>query len=171
MPRRPARLLWPQERVRTAPSIPASRQSPRRRSTRGSRRTSSATRCRPISSVPAPRTGRARITTSGAGNWSGVSSPQRKRKRALDAAYKVATKQRYVQARGHCERCSKGLGDSWETHHVRRRSNSGVADHAVSNLRTLCPDCHSHIHREVKESKEQGWIVAVWSQLEPKSGS
>jgi hypothetical protein len=78
----------------------------------------------------------------------------------------VAAQQRYIQARGRCERCTKGLGDEWETHHVQRRSNSGVAGHAVDNLRSLCPACHSHIHANVSESKETGWIVAAWPQIE-----
>ena len=90
---------------------------------------------------------------------------QRARKRALDAEYKVAREQRYVQARGRCEMCGKGLGDAWQSHHVQRRRNSGTANHAVDNLRVLHPDCHAWIHANVKEAKEQGWIVAKWPQL------
>ena len=89
----------------------------------------------------------------------------RARKRALDAAYRIARQQRYVQARARCEMCGKGLGDGWQSHHVQRRLNSGIADHAVDNLRVLDRDCHAWLHANVKEAKEQGWIVAKWPQL------
>ena len=90
---------------------------------------------------------------------------QRARKRAADREYRVTAQQRYIQARGRCERCKEGVGGRWETHHVQRRSNSGVADHAVDNLRLLCPPCHAWIHANVKLAKEQRWIVPEWPQL------
>ena len=88
---------------------------------------------------------------------------QRARKRAADREYRVTAQQRYVQARGRCEMCAKGLGDVWQTHHVQRRSN--FVNHAVDNLRVLHPRCHEHIHANVEWAKNQGWIVAKWPQL------
>lgn len=90
---------------------------------------------------------------------------QAKRKRALDAAYKIARLQRYEMARGRCERCAGALRDSFQTHHVIRRSNSGRANHDVENLRALCPPCHAWIHANVKQAKADGWIKTEWPQL------
>lgn len=89
---------------------------------------------------------------------------QRARKRRADAEYKRNREMRYVRARGVCERCRQEPAE--QTHHVQRRSNSGIADHGVENLRAVCVACHAHIHAEVAESKREGWIVSEWPQLE-----
>jgi HNH endonuclease len=86
---------------------------------------------------------------------------QRSRKRASDAEYAKTRNQRYVQARGYCERCLTAPAE--QTHHVQRRSNS--VNHSVENLRAVCSACHAHIHAEVAESKRDGWIVTTWAQL------
>jgi hypothetical protein len=90
---------------------------------------------------------------------------QRSRKRAADREYKKNAEQRYVRARGICERC--GTQPATQTHHLQRRSN--LVNHDVENLRSLCLWCHDYVHREVGESKRLGWIVAEWPQIPMRS--
>lgn len=102
---------------------------------------------------------------------------QRKRKRANDAVYEAERAKRFVRARGRCEfeveylpggepygrRCSELATDG---HHVVRRSNSGIADHNVENLRMFCHYHHIDVvHANVKWAKEVGYIATSWPQI------
>lgn len=98
-----------------------------------------------------------------------LESPQRARKRAADAEYRVNRDRRLVQARGRCEfemrHGDTGLRSLYatrchdsatQTHHVVRRSQR--VDHSVENLRALCALHHAYIHAHVEWAKEWGWI-------------
>lgn len=89
---------------------------------------------------------------------------QRSRKRAADREYAKARAQRYVAARGRCERCV--INEAVQTHHVVRRAHKPGEDvHNIENLRALCERCHAHVHANVAESKADGWIATDWPQL------
>jgi 5-methylcytosine-specific restriction endonuclease McrA len=91
---------------------------------------------------------------------------QRSRKRAADREYKKNAEQRFIRARGICERC--GREPATQTHHVQRRSN--LVNHDVENLRALCGGpgggCHDWIHANVGDAKAEGWIDPEWPQIE-----
>ena len=115
-----------------------------------------------------------RATYADLAAWRARSLPLRQRslrKSEADAVYTVNRQQRFVQARGQCEfkagglRCLEGAA---ETHHVRRRSNSGLPDHSTGNLRALCAEHHRYIHEHVAWAHEKRWIVAEWPQLEAR---
>lgn len=56
-----------------------------------------------------------------------------------------------------CVRCGKPAG---VLHHVKRQGQGGTNDPA--NLLNLCEgpgSCHEYIHRNVTESKEEGWLA------------
>lgn len=44
----------------------------------------------------------------------------------------------------HCTECPKDDITELQVHHIRPRSQGGT--HALSNLKTLCFDCHADIH-------------------------
>lgn len=67
-----------------------------------------------------------------------------------------------VRARDNriCTRC--GQGGYVEIHHRINRSQGG--DHRLSNLVSLCMDCHVWITGHPREAKSTSWTVSRWVQ-------
>jgi hypothetical protein len=88
------------------------------------------------------------------------------RKAEADALLAREGAKRYALAGGLCERCKARRPTA--RHHVVRRSQH--VDHRVENLRVLCLWCHEHVHANVAESKEQGWIKSDRVQVDSMEG-
>ena len=65
---------------------------------------------------------------------------------------------------GNCRRCPRRATD---VHHRRLRQMGSTKNeeilYGLDNLVSLCRKCHDHIHRNPRESYEQGWMVHSWA--------
>lgn len=68
-----------------------------------------------------------------------------------------------ARAGGHCELWIAGVCTTRieQLHHRRMRSQQGR--HTVRNLVGVCNACHGYVHRNPRESYENGWLVHSWA--------
>jgi len=85
-----------------------------------------------------------------------VSAKRRKR----DKNYPAARRAVFARSMGACEaeatiRCN---GQCQQVHHLAGRG--GPDPHRLDGLLGVCAPCHEHIHRNVAEAYEHGWMVS-----------
>jgi 5-methylcytosine-specific restriction endonuclease McrA len=75
----------------------------------------------------------------------------------------TARKAALARDEGLCRRCSR---EATEVHHRRLKQRGGTKDERVlyglSNLISVCRECHSWIHLHPAESYSAGWMVHSW---------
>lgn len=78
---------------------------------------------------------------------------------------KALRAQLFWRANGNCEKCNKGLEESWAAHHRKLRSQGGKDE--ITNLVALCHYCHNlgtvSVHLSVAKAIADGFIVPSWA--------
>ena len=83
--------------------------------------------------------------------------------------FRALRQQVYERARGACERCGYTLGEVWECHHRKKRSQGG--EDTVTNLVALHMDCHNagvpgSVHHSPGRAYSDGFLV--WRRFDPR---
>lgn len=89
-----------------------------------------------------------------------------KRRRQLDERWTTLRRMVLLRCGGRCERCGRALGEYWECHHRKLRSQGGPDD--VRNLIALHPDCHNpgspgSVHHSPRIARQGGYMVPGWA--------
>jgi hypothetical protein len=92
-------------------------------------------------------------------NWKGGHTPERQAFYATPE-WRAAARAAWARDLGVCQRCTrkayrtKNPLERWHLHHIVSFSKSVELRAEVSNLVTLCPDCHRWVHSNANTSKE-----------------
>lgn len=99
-----------------------------------------------------PRSGLAAARMKTGGSWA-----RSTRKKLSEAALKAVRPLLRERAGGVCEKCGGALGRGGDAHHRLKRS--GPERDVLSNLVMVCRGCHSWVHANPSQAREDGWIL------------
>ncbi len=77
------------------------------------------------------------------------------KRQGLEDEYKILKKE-FLKDNANCKRCGAKATD---LHHIQKRLGKLLIDPA--NFMALCRICHTWVHDNSKEAKEQGYIIKV----------
>jgi len=86
--------------------------------------------------------------------WFGT-NPEKKKRTPIPQSKKTDI---YMRSQGRCSKCRKLITNGVKPH--IHHKNGDPTDHRKSNLKLLCPNCHSATHSKTtkrKKSTNDGW--------------